>query len=167
MHHVCKSVVIHILIFAGSQYTMDVASLQKMVTEDIALGRIPLIVIADAGTPITGHVDNIPRLHELCKTHDMWLHLRGHSLAALTLPNYQHNGHVRNVNVNYFCGDHFGKFKFLGGTDCWQFDTVVGKLVGYSRVTDCCILFDLVLVLWKTADIINSTSSLKQLVMIP
>lgn len=81
----------------GSQHTMDVASLQKMITEDLAVGRIPLIVIADAGTPITGHVDNIPRLYELCKTHDMWLHLRGHSLAALTLPNYQHNGHVRNV----------------------------------------------------------------------
>lgn len=76
---------------------MDVASLQKMITEDLALGRVPLIVIADAGTPITGHVDNIPRLYELCKMHDMWLHVRGHSLAALTLPNYQHNGHVRKV----------------------------------------------------------------------
>lgn len=84
-------------VLLGSQHTMDVASLQKMITEDLAVGRIPLIVIADAGTPITGHVDNIPRLYELCKTHDMWLHLRGHSLAALTLPNYQHNGHVRKV----------------------------------------------------------------------
>lgn len=84
---------------------MDVASLQKMITEDLALNRVPLIVIADAGTPITGHVDNIPRLHELCKTHDMWLHVRGHSLAALTLPNYQHNGHVRKVNDFFFVLD--------------------------------------------------------------
>lgn len=77
---------------------MDVASLQKMIAEDLAVGRVPLIVIADAGTPITGHVDNVSRLHELCKTHDMWLHLRGHSLAALALPDYQHNGHVRDLS---------------------------------------------------------------------
>lgn len=74
---------------------MDVAFLQKMLTEDIAAGRIPLIMIADAGTPVTGHVDNLPRLKELCKAHDIWLHLRGHSLAALALPQHQVNGHVR------------------------------------------------------------------------
>ncbi|KAK9885439.1 hypothetical protein WA026_010934 [Henosepilachna vigintioctopunctata] len=71
----------------GSQYTMDVAALQKMLQEDVAVGRTPLIVIADAGTFITGHVDNISRIQELCKAHDVWLHLRGHSLATLFLPN--------------------------------------------------------------------------------
>ncbi|KAK5641276.1 hypothetical protein RI129_009823 [Pyrocoelia pectoralis] len=76
----------------GSQHTMDVGALQKMLAEDINVGRIPLIVIADAGTPIAGHVDNLPRLQELCKLHDVWLYLRGHSLAALTLPLNQHNG---------------------------------------------------------------------------
>lgn len=75
---------------------MDVASLQKMLADDVSAGRAPLIVIADAGTPITGHVDNITRIKELCRLHDAWLHLRGHSLAALALPNYQRNGHVCN-----------------------------------------------------------------------
>lgn len=79
---------------------MDVSSLQKMLAEDIGVGRTPLIVITDAGTPITGHVDSIHRLQELCRVHDMWLHLRGHSMAALVLPNYHHNGHVRNFS-NY------------------------------------------------------------------
>lgn len=65
-----------------------------MLTEDVNAGRTPLIVIADAGTPITGHVDNLSRIQELCKTYDVWLHIRGHSLAALTLPVNQHNGHV-------------------------------------------------------------------------
>lgn len=97
---------------------MDVASLQKMITEDLSVGRVPLIVIADAGTPITGHVDNIPRLYELCKMHDMWLHLRGHSLAALALPDYQHNGHVRKV-IQALCifTLHSMFVVFLGYTD--------------------------------------------------
>ncbi|XP_044760078.1 pyridoxal-dependent decarboxylase domain-containing protein 1 isoform X1 [Coccinella septempunctata] len=71
----------------GSQYTMDVAALQKLLQEDVATGKTPLIVMAEAGTFITGHVDNISRIQELCKAHDIWLHLRGHSLATFFLPN--------------------------------------------------------------------------------
>lgn len=74
---------------------MDLGAFQKMLSDDAATGRTPLIVIADVGTPVTGHVDNITRLRELCKIHGAWLHLRGHGLAALALPNYQRNGHVR------------------------------------------------------------------------
>lgn len=73
---------------------MDVSALQKMLADDVAAGRTPLIIIADAGTPVTGHVDNVTRIKELCKVHDTWLHVRGHSLAALTLPNHQRNGHI-------------------------------------------------------------------------
>lgn len=73
---------------------MDVAALQRMLAEDVSCGRTPLLLIADAGTPITGHVDNISRMQELCNTYDIWLHLRGHSLAALALPLHQYNGQV-------------------------------------------------------------------------
>jgi len=41
------------------------------------------------GTTIAGHVDNVLRLQELCKQHDIWLHLRGHSLAALAMVSVQ------------------------------------------------------------------------------
>lgn len=85
---------------------MDVAVLQRMLAEDAAAGRMPLVVIADVGTPIAGHVDNIPRLQELCKAHDAWLHLRGNGLASLILP-FQHNGHVI---IYYF---NFGVDKLL------------------------------------------------------
>lgn len=74
---------------------MDLGALQKMLSDDSATGRTPLLIIADAGTPVTGHVDNISRIRELCKIHGAWLHLRGHSLASLALPNHQRNGHVR------------------------------------------------------------------------
>ncbi|KAL1494379.1 hypothetical protein ABEB36_009987 [Hypothenemus hampei] len=78
----------------GSHYTMDVAALQKMLADDSVTGKTPLIVIADAGTPVTGHVDNIVRIRELCKAQNCWFHIRGHNLASLTLPN-----HSRNTNV--------------------------------------------------------------------
>ncbi|XP_057667756.1 putative pyridoxal-dependent decarboxylase domain-containing protein 2 [Diorhabda carinulata] len=79
--------------YFGSQYTMDVSALQKMLADDVTSGRTPLLVIADAGTPVTGHIDNISRIRELCKVHGTWLHVRGHSVAALALPNYnQKNG---------------------------------------------------------------------------
>ncbi|XP_066261695.1 pyridoxal-dependent decarboxylase domain-containing protein 1 [Euwallacea similis] len=81
----------------GSQYTMDVSALQKMLTDDGVTGKVPLIVIADAGTPVTGHVDNIIRIKELCKTHNCWLHVRGHTLAALTLPNHTRSNNVAPV----------------------------------------------------------------------
>nr|CAD7264811.1 unnamed protein product [Timema shepardi] len=69
----------------GSQQKMDVAALDRFIQEDKANNRVPLIVLADAGTTIAGHVDNLSRLQELCKSHDIWLHIRGHSLAALSM----------------------------------------------------------------------------------
>lgn len=81
---------------------MDVSILQRMLAEDAASGRTPLLVIADVGTPIAGHTDNIARLQELCKAHNAWLHLRGHGLASLILPLNQHNSHVRQVCLRSF-----------------------------------------------------------------
>lgn len=34
-----------------------------------------------------GGVDSVGRILELCNAHDAWLHVEGHALAALTLPN--------------------------------------------------------------------------------
>ncbi|KDR24299.1 putative pyridoxal-dependent decarboxylase domain-containing protein 2 [Zootermopsis nevadensis] len=73
----------------GSQQKIDVAALERLIEEDKASNRIPLIVLADAGTTIAGHVDNVQRLQELCKQHDIWFHLRGHSLAALAMVSVQ------------------------------------------------------------------------------
>lgn len=42
-----------------------------------------------SGTTIAGHVDNVQRLQELCRHHDIWFHLRGHSLAALAMVSVQ------------------------------------------------------------------------------
>lgn len=69
----------------GSQYKMDIAALEKLIQEDVAAARRPLLMVANAGSPAVGHVDNLPRLQELCKLHDIWLHIEGHSIAGLSL----------------------------------------------------------------------------------
>lgn len=69
----------------GSEYKMDVSVLEKMILEDISAAKTPLLVVASAGTSLVGHVDSLQRLQELCRTHSVWLHVEGHSLAALCL----------------------------------------------------------------------------------
>lgn len=64
---------------------MDISALQKLVASDIAMNRTPLFVIGDVGASICGQVDNIQRLQEVCRTHSIWLHCRGHSLASLAI----------------------------------------------------------------------------------
>ncbi|XP_030245424.1 pyridoxal-dependent decarboxylase domain-containing protein 1 [Drosophila navojoa] len=63
--------------------TMDLAQLQKQVQLDLAASRTPLLVVADIGASLCGYVDNLQRLRDVCKAHNMWLHASGHGLAAL------------------------------------------------------------------------------------
>lgn len=67
----------------GSIGTMDVSVLQKMILADLGIKKQPVLVIASAGTPIMGSVDNISRVYDTCKAHGIWMHCRGHCLAAL------------------------------------------------------------------------------------
>ncbi|XP_027239428.2 pyridoxal-dependent decarboxylase domain-containing protein 1 isoform X1 [Penaeus vannamei] len=71
----------------GSPVAMDTAALDRMMAEDLAAQKKPLLVIANVGGGAVGGVDNVGRIQELCNTHEAWLHVEGHALAALTLPN--------------------------------------------------------------------------------
>lgn len=75
--------------------TMDISALQKLIASDIAMNRTPLFVIGDVGASICGHVDNVQRLQEVCRANSVWLHCRGHSLAALAITQgtLQNDGH--------------------------------------------------------------------------
>lgn len=64
---------------------MDISELQKLIANDVAMKRIPLFVISDVGESLCGQVDNIQRLQDVCKTYTIWLHCRGHNLAALAI----------------------------------------------------------------------------------
>ncbi|XP_040917861.1 pyridoxal-dependent decarboxylase domain-containing protein 1 isoform X2 [Toxotes jaculatrix] len=69
----------------GSQHQMDVALLDKLIREDIEAGKLPLLLIANAGTPAAGHTDKLGRLRDLCDQYNMWLHVEGVNLATLAL----------------------------------------------------------------------------------
>lgn len=67
---------------------MDVSALERRLAEDTQLNNVtPLLVLAEAGSVLTGHCDNITRLRAICDKYNVWLHLSGHSLAALALNN--------------------------------------------------------------------------------
>uniref|UniRef100_A0A4W4FY30 Pyridoxal-dependent decarboxylase domain-containing protein 1 n=1 Tax=Electrophorus electricus TaxID=8005 RepID=A0A4W4FY30_ELEEL len=69
----------------GSQHQMDVALLDKLMREDLESGKLPLLLIANAGTPGAGHTDKLGRLKELCVQYNVWLHVEGFNLATLAL----------------------------------------------------------------------------------
>ncbi|KAH8386697.1 hypothetical protein KR093_001973, partial [Drosophila rubida] len=75
--------------------TMDLVQLQKQVQHDLAASRTPLLVVADIGASLCGYVDNLQRLRDVCKAHNMWLHASGHGLAALVCA--QTPGNVQDV----------------------------------------------------------------------
>ena len=69
----------------GSTGTMDISALQKIITNDVHSNRTPLFAIGEIGSTICGHIDNVTRLYDVCKTFNVWLHCRGHNLAALAV----------------------------------------------------------------------------------
>lgn len=69
----------------GSQHQMDVALLDKLIKEDKEAGKLPLLLIANAGTPGAGHTDKLGRLRDLCDQYSLWLHVEGVNLATLAL----------------------------------------------------------------------------------
>ncbi|XP_066930008.1 pyridoxal-dependent decarboxylase domain-containing protein 1-like [Clytia hemisphaerica] len=73
----------------GSPFTMDVSALERLLTDDVSCGKTPLILIAYAGTPLTGHTDNLSRLREICTQSGVWFHVEGDTLANLALSQTQ------------------------------------------------------------------------------
>ncbi|XP_031462586.1 pyridoxal-dependent decarboxylase domain-containing protein 1 isoform X3 [Phasianus colchicus] len=69
----------------GSQHQMDVALLDRLIKDDVECGKLPLLLVANAGTPGAGHTDKLGRLKELCEQYKMWLHVEGVNLATLAL----------------------------------------------------------------------------------
>lgn len=58
-------------------YRMDVEALRRRIADDVATGHTPFLVVATAGTVATGAIDPIREIAELCRQHDLWLHVDG------------------------------------------------------------------------------------------
>ena len=67
---------------------MDPASLDQMVQADLAAGLSPIAVIATGGTTLTGAVDPLDAIADVCAEHGIWMHVDGaYGLpAAAVLP---------------------------------------------------------------------------------
>jgi len=66
----------------NSQLQMDPAKLEQAVKEDRAAGHAPFCVVATAGTTNSGIVDDLAAISEVCRRHDLWLHVDGAFGAA-------------------------------------------------------------------------------------
>jgi glutamate/tyrosine decarboxylase-like PLP-dependent enzyme len=58
-------------------YRIDVAALDRLLAADVRSGLRPMAVVAHAGTVNTGAVDDLDAVADLCRDHDLWLHVDG------------------------------------------------------------------------------------------
>lgn len=67
---------------------MDLAALRQAISEDRIAGRVPMAVVASAGTIVTGSIDPIAEIVEIARAEDLWVHVDGAygAPAALAAP---------------------------------------------------------------------------------
>ena len=56
-------------------FRMDVAQLRMAVDADLRKGFLPFAVVATVGTTSTGSIDPVAAIGEVCREHDIWLHI--------------------------------------------------------------------------------------------
>jgi glutamate/tyrosine decarboxylase-like PLP-dependent enzyme len=61
---------------------LDLAKLERAIAEDRAAGSKPFCVVATAGTTNSGIVDDLVAVSDVCRRHDLWLHVDGAYGAA-------------------------------------------------------------------------------------
>jgi aromatic-L-amino-acid decarboxylase len=75
---------------------LNVQQLETAIKEDLESGKKPFCVVATAGTTSSGAIDDIPRIHEICRRYNIWLHVDGAYGAAVLFSN-RHRGLVQGI----------------------------------------------------------------------
>lgn len=78
---------------------LDPAQLEQAINDDLTSGKKPFCVVATAGTTSSGVVDDIVALSEICRQHDLWLHVDGAYGAAAVFSD-QHRSLVRGIALS-------------------------------------------------------------------
>lgn len=70
---------------------MRADELRTAITQDVAVGRAPMAVVATAGTTLTGAVDDLQAVSAVCRDLDVWMHVDGaYGLPAASAPETAH-----------------------------------------------------------------------------
>jgi len=64
---------------------MDIDLLESRINKDLDEGRLPMMVVATAGTTGTGTIDPIEKMVAIKKKYDLWLHVDGAWGAAICI----------------------------------------------------------------------------------
>lgn len=67
--------VVHIA--SDAEYRMRADALSDAIQADLARGMLPLAAVATVGTTSTTSIDPVPAIAEICRRHDVWLHVDG------------------------------------------------------------------------------------------
>jgi aromatic-L-amino-acid decarboxylase len=77
---------------------IDPIVLERAIQEDRNAGRLPFCVVATAGTTNSGIVDDLGAISDLCRRHDLWLHVDGAFGAAVVFSD-NHRDLVRGIEL--------------------------------------------------------------------
>src|SRR5262249_15073946 len=76
------------LIPTDDRFRLIPAELEQVIRQDKAAGKIPIAVVACAGTVNTGAIDPLTEIADIARQHNLWLHVDGAygALAAIAAP---------------------------------------------------------------------------------
>lgn len=76
------------LIPVDQAFRMQTDDLRREIVHDLQHGKLPIAVVASAGTTATGSIDPLQSIADICREFGLWLHVDGAygALAALAIP---------------------------------------------------------------------------------
>ena len=78
------------LVPLDDRHRLDPRALAGTIDADIAAGVTPTAVVASAGTTLTGAIDPLDAIAEICAVRDVWLHVDGaYGLPAASTPEHR------------------------------------------------------------------------------
>ncbi|MDO4289544.1 MAG: aminotransferase class V-fold PLP-dependent enzyme [Eubacterium sp.] len=72
-----------------ADFTLNTSELEAAIEIDLAQGKIPVAVVASAGTTNTGSVDPLDEIADICRHYGLWMHVDGAFGASALLSEAQ------------------------------------------------------------------------------